>query len=121
MKKTAWGRRPFAECVPELVAAARGDLKATLVIQNVRLVNVVSGEILPGMSIAARGARIVYVGRDVSHTIGEETKVIDGGGRYAAPGLLDGHCHIESTQMTATEFARAVLPLGTTAWFFRCP
>lgn len=118
MKKTAWGRRPFAECVPELVAAARGDLKATLVIQNIRLVNVVSGEILPGMSIAARGARIVYVGRDVSHTIGEETKVIDGGGRYAAPGLLDGHCHIESTQMTATEFARAVLPLGTTGGFF---
>ncbi|MGN7355904.1 adenine deaminase [Paenibacillus sp. SAF-054] len=118
MKTAAWGRRPFAECVPELVAAARGDQKASLVIQNVRLVNVISGEILPGMSIAVKGARIVYVGRDVSHTIGEETQIIDAGGKYAAPGLLDGHCHIESTQMTATEFARAVLPLGTTGGFF---
>lgn len=118
MKTAAWGRRPFAECMPELVAAARGDKKASLVIKNVRLVNVVSGEIIPGMSIAVSEARIVYVGQDVSHTVGEETQIIDAGGKYAAPGLLDGHCHIESTQMTATEFARAVLPLGTTGGFF---
>ncbi|MEC0369230.1 adenine deaminase [Paenibacillus chibensis] len=118
MKTAAWERRPFAECVPELVAAARGDVKASLVIQNVRLVNVVSGEILPGMSVAVKDARIVYVGQDVSHTIGDDTKIVDAGGKYAAPGLLDGHCHIESTQMTATEFARAVLPLGTTGGFF---
>ncbi|MED5015741.1 adenine deaminase C-terminal domain-containing protein [Paenibacillus chibensis] len=118
MKTAAWERRPFAECVPELVTAARGEVKASLVIQNVRLVNVVSGEILPGMSIAVKDARIVYVGQDVSHTIGDDTKIVDAGGKYAAPGLLDGHCHIESTQMTATEFARAVLPLGTTGGFF---
>lgn len=118
LKAAARERRPFAEIVPELVAAARGDKKASLVIQNVRLVNVVSGEILPGMSIAVSNERIVYVGRDVSHTVGETTQIIDAGGKYAAPGLLDGHCHIESTQMTATEFARAVLPLGTTGGFF---
>lgn len=111
-------RKPLHECVPELVAAARGDKHASLVITNGKLVNVVSGEILPGMSIGVYGSRIAYVGKDVSHMIGPETKVIDAAGRYIAPGLLDGHCHIESTQLTVTEFARAVLPNGTTGGFF---
>lgn len=111
-------RQPLADCVPELVATARGDRKATLVITGGKLVNVCSGEILDGMSVAVQGGRIAYVGKDVSHTIGEDTKVIDAAGKYIAPGLLDGHCHIESTQLTVTEFARAVLPLGTTGGFF---
>lgn len=111
-------RQPLADCVPELVATARGDQKATLVITGGKLVNVCSGEILDGMSVAVQGGRIAYVGKDVSHTIGEGTQVIDAAGRYIAPGLIDGHCHIESTQLTVTEFARAVLPLGTTGGFF---
>ncbi|OAB47060.1 adenine deaminase [Paenibacillus antarcticus] len=111
-------RSTLADCMPELVATARGDLKATLALVNVKLVNVVSGEILPGMSIAIKGSRIAYVGKDISHAIDENTIVIDGKGKYAAPGLLDGHCHIESTQLTVTEFAKAVLPLGTTGGFF---
>ncbi|WP_405117308.1 adenine deaminase C-terminal domain-containing protein [Paenibacillus sp. FSL K6-1217] len=111
-------RQPLAECVPELVATARGDRPATLVITGGKLVNVCSGEILDGMSVAVQGGRIAYVGKDVSHTIGEYTQVIDAAGKYIAPGLIDGHCHIESTQLTVTEFARAVLPLGTTGGFF---
>ncbi|WP_340021939.1 adenine deaminase C-terminal domain-containing protein [Paenibacillus sp. FSL K6-1096] len=113
-----FARQPLADCVPELVATARGDRKASLVITGGKLVNVCSGEILDGMSVAVQGGRIAYVGKDVSHTIGEDTKVIDAAGKYIAPGLLDGHCHIESTQLTVTEFARAVLPLGTTGGFF---
>ncbi|QAY68170.1 adenine deaminase [Paenibacillus protaetiae] len=111
-------RKPLHEDVPELVAAARGDLKASLVITNGKLVNVVSGEIVPGISVGVYGSRIAYVGKDVSHMIGPDTTVIDAAGKYIAPGLLDGHCHIESTQLTVTEFARAVLPLGTTGGFF---
>lgn len=111
-------RKPLADCVPGLVATARGDQPATLVITGGRLVNVCSGEILEGMSVAIQGGRIAYVGKDVSHTIGEGTQIIEAAGRYIAPGLLDGHCHIESTQLTATEFARAVLPMGTTGGFF---
>ncbi|KWX70307.1 adenosine deaminase [Paenibacillus riograndensis] len=111
-------RKPLVDCVPELVATARGDLPATLVITGGKLVNVCSGEILEGMSVAVQGGRIAYVGKDVSHMIGEGTRVIEAAGRYIAPGLLDGHCHIESTQLTVTEFARAVLPLGTTGGFF---
>nr|WP_221626682.1 adenine deaminase C-terminal domain-containing protein [Cohnella lubricantis] len=108
----------MSECFADLVATARGDRKASLVILNGTLVNVVSSEILPGMSVAVSGSRIAYVGRDVSHLIGPDTQIIDAQGKYIAPGLLDGHAHIESTQLTVTEFARAVLPLGTTGGFF---
>lgn len=113
-----YARPHLAEVAPQLVATARGDLPATLVIRGGRLVNVVSGEILEGMSVAVQGARIALVGQDASHTIGPDTKVIEADGRYIAPGLLDGHCHIESSQLTVTQFARAVLPHGTTGGFF---
>lgn len=113
-----FARPALADCVPDLVATARGDKKATLVVTNAKLVNVISGEILPRMSIGVQGARIAFVGKDASHLIGADTNVIDAGGRYVAPGLLDGHCHIESSQITATQFARAVLIKGTTGGFF---
>lgn len=111
-------REALADVVPRLVATARGDEPADLVIRNGTLVSVTSGEILPGFSVAVRGSRIAYVGQDASHTIGDGTVVIDADGRYIAPGFLDGHCHIESTMLTVSEFARAVLPLGTTGGFF---
>ncbi|MCZ8514518.1 adenine deaminase [Paenibacillus filicis] len=111
-------RVPLHEVMPKLVATARGDLKASLVVLNARLVNVCSGEIMEGMSVGVQGARIAYVGRQAHKLIGPDTRVVDAGGKYLAPGFLDGHCHIESTQLTVTEFARAVLPLGTTGGFF---
>lgn len=111
-------REPLADAVPNLIATARGDMPATLVIENGKLVNVTSGEILHGFSVAVQGSRIAYIGPDATHTIGDETQVIDATGLYIAPGLLDGHCHIESSQLTVREFARAVLPLGTTGGFF---
>ncbi|MBD7967122.1 adenine deaminase [Paenibacillus gallinarum] len=118
MSTKRFERPVLAECVKDLIATARGDLKATLVIQGGSLVNVISGEIIEQMSVAVQGARIAYVGKDVSHTIGPDTEIIDATGMYIAPGLLDGHCHIESTQLKVSEFARAVLPLGTTGGFF---
>ncbi|QJD82021.1 adenine deaminase [Cohnella herbarum] len=118
MSMTRFKRTPLADNLVDLVATGRGNKTATLAITNGKLVNVCSGEILPGMSVGIQGSRIAYVGRDVSHMIGAETKVVDAGGKYIAPGLLDGHCHIESTQLTVTEFSRAVLPLGTTGGFF---
>ncbi|WP_374017244.1 adenine deaminase C-terminal domain-containing protein [Paenibacillus thiaminolyticus] len=111
-------RPHLADCVSALIATARGDKKATLVIQHAKLVNVCSGEIQDEMSIGVQDSRIAFVGKDASHMIGEDTKVIDAGGRYVAPGLLDGHCHIESSQITPSQFARAVLVTGTTGGFF---
>lgn len=111
-------RRPIHEMTRELAATARGESPATLAIRDGTLVSVTSGEILPNMSIAVQGSRIAYIGRDARHTIGDETRVIEAEGRYMAPGFLDGHCHIESSQITVGQFARAVLPLGTTGGFF---
>ena len=111
-------RRPLYEMTRDLAATARGDLPATLVVRGGTLVSVNSGEILLDMSVAVQGSRVAYVGRDAGHTIGDETRVIEAEGRYIAPGFLDGHCHIESSQITVTQFARAVLPLGTTGGFF---
>lgn len=74
---TTFTRKPLADCVPELVATARGDKPATLVITGGKLVNVCSGEILDGMSVGVQGGRIAYVGKDVTHMIGEGTQVIE--------------------------------------------
>jgi adenine deaminase len=111
-------RAPLHEMTRELAATARGELAATLVVRGGTLASVTSGEILPNMSVAVQGSRIAYVGPDASHTVGDESRVIEAEGRYIAPGLLDGHCHIESSQLTVTQFAKAILPLGTTGGFF---
>ncbi|HEY9078232.1 MAG TPA: adenine deaminase [Anaerolineaceae bacterium] len=101
----------------ELVDCAMGRTPATLVIRNGRWVCVQTGEILPGMDIAVFGGRIAYVGPDATHTIGRKTRVIDAGGRYLVPGLLDAHVHVESGLLTVTEFVRAVIARGTTGIF----
>ena len=79
--------------------------------------NVYSGEIIANTDIAIAAGRIAYVGPDASHAIGAETEVIDAAGRYLVPGFCDGHMHVESGMLTVTEFARAVIPHGTTSMF----
>ena len=100
-----------------LVDVAMGREKADLVVRNGQWVCVQSGEILPATDIAVSGERIAYVGEDASHTIGDQTRVIDAKGRYLVPGLLDAHMHVESGMVTITEFVRAVAPRGTTGIF----
>ena len=112
MSTTAW-----ITSRKKLVDVAMGRAPAGLVIKNGRWVSVQSGEILPGTDIAVVDGRIAFVGPDASHTIDENTKIIDAGGRFLVPGLLDGHMHIESGMVTVTEFVRAVITHGTTGMF----
>lgn len=107
----------WSRTAPELVNVAMGRTPADLVIRNGKWVNVYSGEIIPNTDIAVKAGRFAYVGADASHTIGEGTKVVDAGGRYLVPGLCDAHMHVESGLVTVTEFARAVIPHGTTTMF----
>ncbi len=100
-----------------LVAVASGRRPADLVVRNGRWVNVLSGEILPGTDVAVLGDRIAYCGPDAGPMIGPGTVVVEARGRYLVPGLLDAHVHIESSMLTVTGFARAVLPRGTTGVF----
>jgi len=108
--------KPLWEVNKELVDVATGRAKADLVIKGGDLVNVYTGEIIENVDVAVKHGRIAYVG-NAEHTIGDNTLVVKAEDRYIAPGLLDGHLHIESTMLTVTQFARAVLPHGTTGVF----
>lgn len=109
--------KSWYEVAPRLVDVAMGRTPADTVIRNVRWVNVHSGEIIPATDIAISEGRFAFVGPEASHAIGPATKIIDGEGRYAVPGLCDAHMHVESGMVTVTEFARAVIPHGTTSMF----
>ena len=101
----------------KLIDVAMGRAKADMVIRSGTWVNVYSGEILPGHDVAIAEGRIAFVGPNAGHTIGPNTEVIEAMGRYMLPGLCDGHMHVESGLVTVTEFARAVIPHGTTSMF----
>jgi adenine deaminase len=91
-----------------LLAAARGDEPTDLLLENARLVNVLSGEIYE-TAIAVHGSRIAGLGRGY-----RAKKSIDLEGRFVAPGLIDAHVHIESSMVPPQAFARLVLPRGVT-------
>jgi adenine deaminase len=95
-----------------LLAVARGDAEADLVLRGGRLVNVFSGEIFPA-EVAMIGGRVAGVSRDGGTYRGRE--VIDLDGEHLAPGFIDAHVHIESSLMLPAEYANAVMPHGTTA------
>ena len=109
--------KTWAESAPRLINTAAGRTPADLVIKSGRWVNVHTREILDDHDIAIAEGRIAYVGPDAGHCIGEDTEIIEAEGRYMIPGLCDGHMHIESGMLTPAEFARAVIPHGTTTMF----
>jgi adenine deaminase len=100
-----------------LVDVAMGRAPADLVVRDGRWVCVQTGEIIDHTDVAVVGGRIAYVGPDARHAIGPATNVIQAGGRWLVPGLLDGHMHVESGMLTVSEFVRAVMPHGTTGMF----
>ena len=100
-----------------LIAVAAGREAAELVVQNCRLVNVNSREILDGWEVAVVKGRFAYVGPNAKHCVGADTAVFDAKGKFIIPGLCDGHMHIESGMLTPAEFAAAVIPHGTTTMF----
>lgn len=107
----------WAQSAKTLVDVAMGRVPADTVIRGGKWVNVHSGEIIKDTSIAISCGRFAYVGPDASHTIGPDTRLIEAQGRYLVPGLCDAHMHVESGMVTVTEFARAVIPHGTTSMF----
>lgn len=97
-----------------LLKAALGEIKSDLAIKNIRLVNVITGEIYPA-SVFVYDGMIAHV--EYENTGREEEfaeTVTDGNGKYLIPGLIDAHEHIESSMMTPRNFAKAVIPGGTT-------
>ncbi len=91
----------------ELIQAARGEIEADLLLKNAQVVNVFSGNIHHA-DVAIHHTRVV--GFDSYRA----RQVIDLEGRYLCPGFLDGHVHLESSMLRVSEFARVVVPQGTT-------
>jgi adenine deaminase len=102
-----------AERMKHLAAVSLGEKEADLVIKGADLVNVYTGEILKGYSVATKGKWIAYVGPDANHTIGSGTRVIDGAGKVLIPGFVDGHTHI-LYYASPQEFLRYAMRGGTT-------
>ena len=114
-------RKPLYEMTRTMAKVAMGTEKADLVIKNARLVNVCTCEIQEGIDVAVAGGRIALVG-SADHCIGKNTRVIDAAGQYIAPGFVDAHIHVESSMISVGEYARAVVPHGTTGIFMDpCP
>ncbi len=90
-----------------LIRYARGDAPADLLLDNVRLVDVLSGEIYP-TRVAIVRSWIVGLGDYRAE------RTLDLEGAFLAPGFIDAHVHVESSLMPPAEFARAVVPRGTT-------
>lgn len=107
--------KPFAQdpgSLKALLAAARGEAPADLVLAGGLLVNVFSGEIYPA-EVAIKGDRVAGVSTTAGAYTGLER--LDLHGEYIAPGFMDAHVHIESSMLLPAEYANAVLPHGTTS------
>ena len=93
----------------DMVAVGRGDGVPDLLLANARIVNVFNGDI-EYANIAICEGRIAGVG-----DYKKGRNIIDLKGDYVAPGLINGHTHIESSMLHPLRYAEAVVPRGTTA------
>jgi adenine deaminase len=93
----------------ELISVARGKTPADLVLKNARIVNTFVGEIEQA-NVAIYGDTIAGVG-----DYDEAKDVFDLQGAFLAPGLINGHTHIESSMLHPARYAQAVVPRGTLA------
>ncbi len=97
-----------AGTLTRMIKAGRGEEPADIVIKNVQMLDVISGQITSG-DIAIVGNRIVG-----THASYRGKTEIEGTGKWAVPGFIDTHLHIESSLVTPLEFDRCVLPHGVT-------
>ncbi len=93
----------------KLISVARGETPADLLLKNCRIVNTFIGEIEQG-NVAIYDDRIAGVG-DYDNA----KEIIDLQGRFLAPGLINGHTHIESSMLHPARYAQAVVTRGTLA------
>ena len=92
----------------EMIAAARGEVEVDLLLAGGCIANLLSGE--------DHWADVaIHRGRIAGFDCCSARKTIDLDGLILAPGFIDGHVHIESSMVTVPEYARAVVPRGTTA------
>jgi adenine deaminase len=99
---------PSLEKLRSLIKVARGKEPADLVLKRARVVNVFSGEIHEG-DVAIYRETVAGIGAYRGEV------EIDLRGAYITPGFIDGHVHVESSKLPLSEYAKAVVPRGTSA------
>jgi len=92
-----------------LISVARGEQPADLILANARVVNTFTGSIEAG-NVAICGDRVAGVG-----DYQQAEQILDLGGKYVAPGFINGHTHLESSMLDVGQYAQAVVPGGTLA------
>jgi len=93
----------------DLIDAARGALPCDLNLANCNLVDLLAGEIRRDATVSIRKGKVAGVDDGL-----RAERTIDLKGLYLAPGLIDSHVHIESSFLQPMEYARIVVPRGTT-------
>jgi adenine deaminase len=91
----------------KLISVARGDAPADLLLKNAKIINTFVGVIEEG-NVAIYGDRIAGIGN-----YAKAKEIIDLKGSYLAPGLINGHTHIESSMLHPAQYAQAVVTRGT--------
>jgi adenine deaminase len=95
------------EKLRRIIEVARGDRRADFVVKNAQIVDLVNEEIFEGDIAVAEG----FIAGIGSYSGVEECEASN---LVAVPGLIDAHTHIEMSMLTVSEFARLVVPRGTT-------
>ena len=103
------GRRLMPTRLARLISVARGERPADLILANAKVVNTFTGEIDSG-NVAIYNGWIAGVG-----DYHQAKQIMDLNGKYLAPGLINGHTHLESSMLDVGQYARAVVPRGTLA------
>ena len=103
------GKEGATVAIRDLLAAARGEIPADLVLRGMRVANVFTLE-YEAVDVAISGERIVGVGKGYQGVQEEDLP-----GLVLVPGFFDAHCHIESTMLTPAGFAELAVLRGTTA------
>jgi adenine deaminase len=93
--------------IAQIIRAARGEIIVDTLFVNGKIINVFSGETYE-TEVAVHGGHIVGFGDYRAKA------VVDVAGKYLCPGFMDGHMHLESSMIDPVEFARTVVPRGTT-------
>lgn len=96
------------EILKKLIDMSAGRVPADMVIKNSKIVDVYNSSIIEGKDIAICNGYIAGIGEY------QGIKIIDGNGKYVAPGFIDGHIHIESSYVTPEEISRLLVPHGAT-------
>jgi len=98
----------------KLIDVALGRAAPDLIVAGGRIANVLTREIYPA-DILIKGARIAAIREPGSYACSADTPILDASGLIVGPGMIDPHVHIESSMVTVSEYARAVVPRGVTA------